>query len=38
MTKLIIQDKLNGKIYYKKALKGSHFRILLKLHDKGENL
>jgi PAS domain S-box-containing protein len=31
MTKLIIQDKLNGKIYYKKTEKGSHFRILLKL-------
>ncbi len=32
MTKLIIQDKLNGKIYYKNSEKGSHFRILLKQH------
>jgi len=38
MTKLIIQDKLNGKIYYKKAIKGSHFRILLKLDKKETNL
>ena len=38
MTKLIIQDKLNGKIYYKKAKKGSHFRILLKLHKEEQNL
>lgn len=30
MTRLIIQDKLNGKIYYKKPTKGSHFRIILK--------
>ena len=29
MTRLIIQDKLNGKIFYKKSIKGSHFRILL---------
>ena len=32
MTRLIIQDKLNGKIYCKNSEKGSHFRILLKLH------
>jgi len=36
MTRLIIQDKLNGKIYCKNSEKGSHFRILLKLH-KEEN-
>lgn len=38
MTKLIIQEKLHGKIYYKKAIKGSHFRILLKLHEKEKTL
>jgi len=32
MTRLIIQEKLNGKIYYKHANIGSHFRILLKQH------
>ncbi|MGB3751270.1 MAG: ATP-binding protein [Arcobacteraceae bacterium] len=32
MTRLIIQDKLNGKIYCKNSEKGSHFRILLKLN------
>ena len=37
MTKLIIQDKLNGKILYKKANKGSHFRILLKLNKEEQN-
>lgn len=34
MTKLIIQDKLNGKIYYKHSQIGSHFRILLKQYNK----
>lgn len=34
MTKLIIQDKLNGKIYYKNSGSGSHFRIILKTHMK----
>ena len=31
MTKLIIQDKLNGKIYYKNSNIGTHFRIILKI-------
>ena len=34
MTKLIIQDKFNGKIYYKDSKIGSHFRIILKQHKK----
>ncbi len=32
MTRLIIQDKLNGKIYYKNSKQGPHFRIILKVH------
>lgn len=32
MTKLIIQDKLSGKIFYKKDKNGSKFRIILKLY------
>lgn len=32
MTKLIIEEKLNGKIYFEHSLVGSHFRILLKQH------
>jgi len=34
MTRLIIQEKLNGKIYYKHSKVGSHFRILLKQYKK----
>ncbi|MGB5867494.1 MAG: ABC transporter substrate binding protein [Arcobacteraceae bacterium] len=39
MTKLIIQDKFHGKIYYKNPKVGSYFRILLKLDEnKGETI
>jgi PAS domain S-box-containing protein len=38
MTKLIIQDKLDGKIYYKHSNVGSHFRIILKQHKKDLNI
>ena len=38
MTRLIIQDKLNGKIYYKHSKIGSHFRILLKQYNKEINI
>jgi len=38
MTRLIIQEKLNGKIYYKHSKVGSHFRILLKQYKKETNI